>query len=118
MARGRNLAALGALLGAGAMAASRKGDTPFDEEADVMNYIKKAADSNWKLMPGEEAIVRRRALLAEPGGRNLVLSEGAYPVLTGSGKFLRSGMKKGGKVTASRRGDGIAQRGKTRGKMV
>jgi hypothetical protein len=27
-------------------------------------------------------------------------------------------MKKGGKVTASRRGDGIAQRGKTRGRMV
>jgi len=26
-------------------------------------------------------------------------------------------MKSGGKVTASRRGDGIAQRGKTRGKM-
>jgi hypothetical protein len=31
-----------------------------------------------------------------------------------------SGMKKGGKVmsSASKRGDGIAQRGKTRGKMV
>lgn len=28
------------------------------------------------------------------------------------------GMKKGGKVTVSRRGDGIAQRGKTRGRMV
>ena len=28
------------------------------------------------------------------------------------------GMKKGGKVTAARRGDGIAQRGKTRGRMV
>jgi hypothetical protein len=28
-----------------------------------------------------------------------------------------SGMKKGGAVSASRRGDGIAQRGKTRGKM-
>lgn len=28
------------------------------------------------------------------------------------------GMKKGGKVSASSRGDGIAQRGKTRGKMV
>jgi hypothetical protein len=29
-----------------------------------------------------------------------------------------SGMKKGGAVSASRRADGIAQRGKTRGKMV
>jgi hypothetical protein len=28
------------------------------------------------------------------------------------------GMKKGGAVSASRRADGIAQRGKTRGKMV
>jgi len=28
------------------------------------------------------------------------------------------GMKKGGTVSASRRADGIAQRGKTRGKMV
>ena len=28
------------------------------------------------------------------------------------------GMKKGGKVNASRRADGIAQRGKTRGKMI
>ncbi len=28
------------------------------------------------------------------------------------------GMKKGGKVTASRRGDGIAQRGRTKGRMV
>ena len=29
-----------------------------------------------------------------------------------------SGMKKGGKVSASSRGDGIAQRGKTKGRMV
>jgi hypothetical protein len=29
-----------------------------------------------------------------------------------------AGMKKGGAVSASRRADGIAQRGKTRGKMV
>jgi hypothetical protein len=29
----------------------------------------------------------------------------------------REDMKKGGKVSASSRGDGIAQRGKTRGKM-
>lgn len=34
-------------------------------------------------------------------------------------KFMGSGMKKGGSVaSASRRGDGIAQRGKTRGKLV
>ena len=28
------------------------------------------------------------------------------------------GMKKGGKVSASKRGDGIAQRGKTKGRMI
>jgi len=122
MARGRNLAALGALLGAGAMAASRKssaGDTPVDDDAQALQFLKDYKESNLKMTPGEEAAVRRRALREEPGGRNLVLSEGAYPVSTESGKFLRSGMKKGGKVSsASKRADGAAQRGKTRGKMV
>jgi hypothetical protein len=33
------------------------------------------------------------------------------------GGLKNLGLKKGGVVTASRRGDGIAQRGKTRGKM-
>ena len=33
-------------------------------------------------------------------------------------KKAAGGMKKGGAVSASRRADGIAQRGKTRGKMV
>ena len=36
----------------------------------------------------------------------------------GSQKFLGAGYKSGGKVSASRRGDGIAQRGKTRGRLV
>ena len=35
----------------------------------------------------------------------------------GRGKQGGKGMKKGGAVSASRRADGIAQRGKTRGKM-
>ena len=35
----------------------------------------------------------------------------------GPGLGALSNMKKGGSVSASRRGDGIAQRGKTRGKM-
>lgn len=33
-------------------------------------------------------------------------------------KIADMGYKKGGSVTASRRADGIAQRGKTRGKMI
>lgn len=32
--------------------------------------------------------------------------------------YENAGYKKGGKVSASRRGDGIAQRGKTKGRMV
>jgi hypothetical protein len=34
-----------------------------------------------------------------------------------SGRGMVSGMKKGGSVSASSRGDGIAQRGKTKGRM-
>ena len=34
------------------------------------------------------------------------------------GEKKDDGMKKGGKVSASSRGDGIAQRGKTKGRMV
>ncbi len=34
------------------------------------------------------------------------------------GQAQGQGMKKGGKVTASRRGDGIAKRGKTKGRMI
>ena len=121
MARGRNLAALGALLGAGALAASRKNTTGAsgDGDAEKLAFIKRYADTNLKMTPGEEAAVRRRALAEEPGGRQLLISEDAYPVSTGSGKFLRSGMKKGGMVSsASKRADGAAKRGKTRGKMV
>ena len=121
MARGRNLAALGALLGAGALAASRKNTTGVsgDGDAKKLAFLKQYADTNLKMTPGEEAAVRRRALAEEPGGRQLFVSEEGYPVSTGSGKFLRSGMKKGGIVSsASKRADGAAKRGKTRGKMV
>jgi uncharacterized protein YneF (UPF0154 family) len=42
----------------------------------------------------------------------------AAPMKKGGKVTAAAPMKKGGKVTASRRGDGIAQRGKTRGKMI
>jgi len=35
-----------------------------------------------------------------------------------SGRGMVSGMKKGGSVSASSRGDGIAQRGKTKGRFI
>jgi hypothetical protein len=39
------------------------------------------------------------------------------PPLFGLERYEKTAMKKGGAVSASRRADGIAQRGKTRGKM-
>ena len=44
-------------------------------------------------------------------------TESGIPIRTSDG-FLTTQKKKGGKISVSRRGDGIAQRGKTRGKMV
>ena len=44
---------------------------------------------------------------------------GAEAVMPGMAGAKAAGMKKGGKVSsASSRGDGIAQRGKTKGRMV
>jgi hypothetical protein len=44
---------------------------------------------------------------------------GAEAVMPGMAGSKAAGMKKGGKVSsASSRGDGIAQRGKTKGRMV
>jgi hypothetical protein len=117
MARGRNIAALAALLGAGALASSKK--ALEDSDTDTMEFLRRYQDSNLKMLPSEERAVRRKVFAEEPGLRNVVRSEEVYPVSTGSGTFLRSGMKKGGKVmSASKRADGMAKRGKTRGKMV
>jgi len=68
----------------------------------------------------------------KPGGRAgggyiQKMAKGGMPDLTGDGKVTRADVlkgrgvfKKGGAVksSASKRADGIAQRGKTRGKMV
>ena len=68
--------------------------------------------------------MRKRLAETEPVLRNKLMSEDYEPVRSGTGLLWKTGatrndgMKSGGKVTASRRADGIAQRGKTRGKMV
>lgn len=49
----------------------------------------------------------------DPKKIGMVDNSGGNPSMGGAGQ----GMKKGGKVSASKRGDGIAQRGKTRGTM-
>ena len=58
------------------------------------------------------AIARSAQKDAAEEERQKAIAASAAPVVAGTG------MKKGGKVTASRRADGIAQRGKTKGRMV
>lgn len=117
MARGRDIGALAALLGMGAMAASRKSSSSTgDSDADTLALARKYPDARLLMTPAEGRAARRQAL-TELGNPNLLLTEDVQPVRTGPGTLLRTGMKKGGKVSASRRGDGIAKRGKTRGKM-
>jgi len=59
--------------------------------------------------------------ISPPGSTTTVNVTGASaPMGTSGGNMfdsLAQPMKKGGKVSASRRADGIAQRGKTKGKM-
>lgn len=127
MARKRNLAAIAALLGAGALA-SRKGTDlgpPSEEFADVdvrsPNFMERFENPYRKVTPSEMKAARQRVFASEPGLRNTVQSGDAYPIQTSDGMFLKFGQsfKEGGKVkSASSRGDGCAQRGKTRGKMV
>jgi hypothetical protein len=107
MARGkRNTAALAALLGAGALA-SRKGVDlgplpEFDSDAFERAYGIGARPTDLRrAMEGDDD----RALRAEVGDvKRYVPAVGPY--------------KKGGKVSASSRGDGIARRGKTRGRLL
>jgi hypothetical protein len=62
---------------------------------------------------------RKKVYETEQSLRDTLRTEDYRPILSGTGLSWKTGaMKSGGKVTASRRADGIAQRGKTRGKMV
>ena len=127
MARKRNLAALAALLGAGALASRKSVDLgpPSEESADFdvrgPDFAARLNNPYRTVTPSELKAARQRVFASEPGLRNVVQSGDAYPVQTGDGMFLKFGQsfKEGGKVkSASSRGDGCAQRGKTRGKMV
>ena len=65
---------------------------------------------------------RLKAIREEPTLRGVITDSSGMPVSSGSG-YARSGQyKKGGAVkaksSASKRADGIAQRGKTKGRMV
>jgi hypothetical protein len=57
--------------------------------------------------------------LLDKGKEDELKKLGAEAVMPGMSGAKAAGMKKGGKVSsASSRGDGIAQRGKTKGRMV
>jgi hypothetical protein len=124
MARGRkNLAALAGLLGAGVLASRGTNLGPRDEDLEDVdvrgaNFIQRFDNPNRKVTPSELRGVRRRAFAEEPSLRNVVQTGDVYPVQTEDGSFLKFGFAKGGKVnSASKRADGIAQRGKTRGHL-
>jgi hypothetical protein len=69
--------------------------------------------------PDELKRARLRAIREEPTLRNVIVDSSGMPVRSGSG-YARSGQyKKGGTVkSASSRADGIAKRGKTKGRIV
>ena len=132
MAKGRNTAAMLGLLGAG-LAASKLGGVslpPIDpEQADVVDearrkYGFKGAQEYLKNpyrtpTDVERTRAREKVFKTEPSLRGALRTEDYVPILSGDGLPIKpGGMKKGGKVSASSRGDGIAQRGKTRGKMI
>jgi hypothetical protein len=119
MAKGRKTAALGALLGAGALAANLGrvdlNAGPKAARPELENRIPEYPVPS----DDERTAARKRVYDTEPSLRGTLRTEDYRPILSGTGLPIRTGgMKSGGKVTASRRADGIAQRGKTRGKMV
>ena len=128
MAKSKNTKALLGLLGAGlaAKALTTKSLEPLPPEKEeayqeALNKFGLRGTLDYFANPNRtitEAERRQARRLASPDTSSLVLSGDGTPVRAGDG-FLRSQQfKKGGKVSASKRGDGIAQRGKTRGRMV
>ena len=112
MAKGRNTAALLGLLGAGALA-SNLGGVKLDSSKE------KRPERGYPVVSDDERkAARKKVFETEPSLRGTLRTEDYVPILSGSGLSIKTGgMKKGGKVSASSRADGIAQRGKTKGRM-
>ena len=74
------------------------------------------------LIPGFIQRERYEDKMAEEAAKNAAEQEAAKAsairAAAESNQSQRQGMKKGGAVSASKRADGIAQRGKTRGRMI
>lgn len=123
MAKGRNTAALLGLLGAGALAARA---VPLDSvsRAVPLDSVHKKTELESRIpeypLPTDDQrkAARKKVYENEPGLRGTLRTEDYVPILSGTGLPIKTGaMKKGGKVSASSRADGIAQRGKTKGRM-
>jgi hypothetical protein len=118
MAKGRKTAALGALLGAGALAAGL-GGVKLDSASETKGAGRETRLPEYPVVSEEaRTAARKRTFETEPSLRGTLRTEDYRPILSGTGLPIKTGgMKKGG-MTASRRADGIAQRGKTKGRMV
>jgi hypothetical protein len=83
-----------------------QGLTPYEKGKSLSDYAKMLGDGKKETNKSKDSDEKISATRSRAAGMFQKTNEGVY------------GMKKGGKVsTASSRGDGIAQRGKTRGKM-
>ena len=133
MAKGRKTAAMLGLLGAGALAARAVPLSPVNSENPDRDAILEEAkrkygfsgamkylNSPYRIPTDYERDQNREKVFKnEPSLRGTLRTEDYVPILSETGLPIKTGrMKKGGKVSASSRGDGIAQRGKTRGRML
>lgn len=126
----RDLAALALLAG---------GIKAFKDRSDLLDKEEKKKDpyaAGRAATKAELSAARRKAAREElnrkdrviGGPRSPLVSSSGDPVTTGTGGYaftedipdsaVSGRFKKGGVVSASKRADGIAQRGKTRGKIV
>ncbi len=115
MAKGRRAAALGALLGAGALAAGL-GGVKLDSASETKGAGRETRLPEYPVVSEEDRkAARKKVYETEPGLRNALRTEDYRPILSGTGLPIKTGgMKKGG-VT---RADGCITKGHTRGKMV
>ncbi len=102
-------------------AAQKQRDIMQKAKQDDLSSKMREAYENFQKSPEADTIGMKH------GGKIKKMAKGGMPDLTGDGKITRADVlkgrgvfKKGGAVksSASKRADGIAVRGKTRGKMV
>ena len=95
------------------------GESVRDElDRDKYAYADKEGMELTKSMPDRLARARAAAIKEEPSLKGVAVDSSNTPIRSGS-VFLGTGKKAGGviKSSASKRADGIAQRGKTKGRM-